>query len=96
MAHALPEPEPQPSPELFTKSFWLITIARVVRGAAVGGTAVLGAGQIDHLGAVPWGSYIAGCVVGALMSLGAALTNQLIPDTTTAATVVARFTGQEH
>lgn len=94
MAHALPEPDPQPTtrPELYTLHFWLITIARVVRGAAVGGTAVLGAGAFDTLAAVPWQGFITGSIVGAIMSLSASLANQFIPDGTTNA-VVARFTG---
>ncbi len=93
MTHALPDPDPQPStrPELYSLSFWLVTIARVVRGAAVGGTAVLGAQAFDTLGSVPWQGLASGCVVGALMSLGASLGNMLIPDNTASA-VVARFT----
>lgn len=89
MAHALPEPEPQPSPELFTKTFWLVTIARVVRGAAVGGTAVLGAQTFDTLNAIPWNGYVTGSLVGAIMSLSASLATMFIPDSSS---VVARFT----
>lgn len=93
MTHALPEPDPQPStrPELYSLSFWLIAVARVVRGAAVGGTAVLGAGAFDTLSAVPWNGFITGAIIGAIMSLGASLGNMLIPDNTAHA-VVARFT----
>lgn len=86
MAHALPEP-PAPAPdrpELFTQPFWLVTIARVVRGAAVGGTACLGAGAFDSLATVPWQSAATGCIIGAIMSLAASLTNQIIPGDTTA------------
>ena len=96
MAHALPEPDPQPTPttrpELFTLHFWLITIARITRGAAVGATAGLGAGVFDSLAAVPWQGALTGCIIGAIMSLAASLTNQFIPDTT-AGTAIARFTG---
>lgn len=89
MAHALPEPEPQPSPELFTKSFWLLTIARVVRGAAVGGTAGFGAQTFDTLSSVPWHGLVTGSIVGAIMSLSASFATMFIPDN---ATVVARLT----
>lgn len=100
MTHYAPDPEPDPQPgsqsaawpELFTLTFWMITVARVVRGAAVGGTAVLGAGHFDTFNAVPWNGYLAGCAVGALMSLGASLGGQLIPGLPAAQAVVARFT----
>jgi len=84
MTHYAPESEPTPDPsarpELFTISFWLLTVARVVRGAAVGGTAVIGAGQFDTLGTVPWNGFVTGCLVGGIMSLLASLGNQFIPD----------------
>lgn len=92
MAHALPDPAaPAPAtdrPELFTLPFWLVTIARVVRGAAVGGTAGLGAGVFDSLAAVPWQSAITGCVIGAIMSLAASLANMVIPTDAPAATIM--------
>lgn len=90
MTHYAPEaestPDPQPvdsntRPELFTITFWLIAIARMVRGAAVGGTAVLGYSQgFEHLVDVPWDGLLTGCVIGAIMSLGASLGNQFIPN----------------
>lgn len=91
MAHALPEPDPQPRtrPELFTLQFWLITIARITRGAAVGATAGLGAGVFDTLNSIPWQSALTGLTIGAIMSLAASLANQFIPDGTAA---VARLT----
>lgn len=103
MTHALPDttPDPQPTtpdpqatsrPELFTLQFWLIVIARVVRGAAVGGTAGLGAGAFDTLASVPWQAALTGTIIGAIMSLAASLANQFIPDTNTGNTI-ARFTG---
>lgn len=96
MAHALPDP-PAPAsdrPELFTTMFWLVTIARVVRGAAVGGTAGFGTASFDSLTAVPWHGLVTGSVIGAIMALAAALANQFIPDGTAPAVVVARFTGR--
>lgn len=94
MSHALPESEPQPTgtPELYTRNFWLITIARMTRGAAVGGTAAIGSKVFDNLHAVPWQAALTGVVVGAAMSLGASLANQFIPNNTASA-FVARFTG---
>lgn len=98
MAHRAPEPptpEPEPRPELFTRIFWLVTIARVVRGAAVGAAAGLGSHVPDHLGGIPWSGLAVSTIIGAIMSLAASLGNQLIPETTPA-NVAAHLTGREH
>jgi len=96
MTHYAPDTEPDPQstarPELFTLTFWLVTIARMTRGAAVGATAGFGAGVFDSLADVPWQGAATGCIIGAIMSLAASLANQFIPDGTATA-VVARFTG---
>lgn len=93
--HALPESEPQPTsrPELFTLTFWLITIARVVRGAAVGGTAAFGAGAFDTIAALPWQGFLTGAAVGAIMSLLASLGTMFIPENA-AGSAMARFAGR--
>lgn len=82
MSHRTPDVEPDPTArsDLFTLTFWLATIARMVRGAAVGGTAVIGSQAVDTVNSVPWYGFLSACAIGAIMSLLASLANITIPN----------------
>lgn len=76
---------PTPTP-LFTVTFWQVTFAQVVAGAASGVLTALGLGSIGsaepgtHV-SVPWWGLLVGAGIGALTALCHALVGQGMPGT---------------